>query len=255
MEQHLFKSAAGKAGLFKALWRPLSKAKNSIPFVKRVPKGDLASYGIGLPAYTAVWDRFFNPDDPDLLSSNFYRQFSNALSAGSYVAAHRAAKAPGGGLGAALAWGTTLPLIKGVGAESYHFMRGSRENQGDKIDLSDISSAIRESVPEPAEAPSNVPAAIGLGLAALGLGGAGYLGYRMLKNDDEEVKTQSGGKIRIALPREDGQETLVELPMDDIDMSKTLYGKVRRDVRRRLYSGVNSRTRHRTDDEETDDDE
>ena len=55
------------------------------------------------------------------------------------------------------------------------------------------------------------------------------------------------GKLRVTLPtkRPGDEETTIELPMDQINLSQTLERTLRRDALRRLRAESGGRTRHR----------
>lgn len=84
----------------------------------------------------------------------------------------------------------------------------------------------------------------GLGLAGI-LGGAGLLNsHRQSKAITEIANRQDNGKLRVTLPTKgpDDNETSIELPMDQINLSQTLEQALKRDVKRRLRSESNGRT-------------
>lgn len=88
---------------------------------------------------------------------------------------------------------------------------------------------------------------IGGGLGVAGLLGGGYLGYKAIKAMREMAKAQelaSRGKVRVALPTKDpnDQETIIELPIDDLDVSRSQFEKLQRDLRRRIRKETKERT-------------
>jgi hypothetical protein len=92
---------------------------------------------------------------------------------------------------------------------------------------------------------------LGGGLGAVGLLGGGYLGYKAIQamRDMAQAQQQAGrGKVRVALPTKDpeDQETIVELPIDDLDVSKSQFEKLQRDLRRRIRKETKERTVQRT---------
>jgi len=93
--------------------------------------------------------------------------------------------------------------------------------------------------------------ALGVGAGAAGLLGGGYLGYKAIKAMREMAKAQeqsARGKVRVALPTKDpnDQETIIELPIDDLDVSRSQFEKLQRDLRRRIRRETKERTVQRT---------
>lgn len=82
-----------------------------------------------------------------------------------------------------------------------------------------------------------------LGVGALG--GAGYLANRGINALREVANREQKGRIRVTLPtRKPGDaETQLEIPMRDIELSDTMFGKLRRDFRDRLRNETTERTR------------
>lgn len=93
--------------------------------------------------------------------------------------------------------------------------------------------------------------ALGIGAGAAGLLGSGYLAYKGIKslNDLAAAQEQSNkGKIRVALPTKDpeDQETIIEMPIDDLEVSRAQFSKIQRDLRRRIRKETKERTAQRT---------
>lgn len=93
--------------------------------------------------------------------------------------------------------------------------------------------------------------ALGLGVGAAGLLGGGYLAHKGIKSlrDLASAQQQAGrGKVRVTLPTKDpnDEETIVELPIDDLDVSKAQFEKLQRDLRRRIRKETKERTVQRT---------
>lgn len=93
--------------------------------------------------------------------------------------------------------------------------------------------------------------ALGLGVGAAGLLGGGYLAHKGIKSlrDLASAQQQAGrGKVRVTLPTKDPNdaETIVELPIDDLDVSKAQFEKLQRDLRRRIRKETKERTVQRT---------
>ena len=95
---------------------------------------------------------------------------------------------------------------------------------------------------------SNVPTAAWLGASGLGLGGLALLAYNAKRKADfrrEELELKGKGRVTITLPTKDpnDNETQVELPIEDFNLSNALRGRLGRDVRRRLHEETKQRTR------------
>ena len=91
---------------------------------------------------------------------------------------------------------------------------------------------------------------IGGGLGLAGLLGAGYLGNKginALQGMEQAQRSTAGGKIRVSLPTKDpnDEETTIELPMGDLEVSGTQLEKLQRDLRRRIRRETKERTMHR----------
>jgi GNAT superfamily N-acetyltransferase len=90
------------------------------------------------------------------------------------------------------------------------------------------------------------------GLLGAGLlGGAGYLGLKginALQGVADRAERPESGRIRVTLPtRSKGDaETQLDLPVQEMALSDALVGKIRRDVRGRLRSETNERTKRVT---------
>jgi hypothetical protein len=93
----------------------------------------------------------------------------------------------------------------------------------------------------------NIPPAALLGAGGLGLGALALLAYsakRKADHRDDSLALQSKGRVKITLPTKSpgDNETEVELPFDDLNLSQALRGRLGRDTRRRLYSETKQRT-------------
>jgi hypothetical protein len=85
-----------------------------------------------------------------------------------------------------------------------------------------------------------------LGLLGAGaVGGAGYMGYKGVKALDAVRRQKETGKLRMRLPSRDpyDQETELEMPIDEVPISSTMWGKLRRDFRRKLIAETRERTK------------
>ncbi len=93
--------------------------------------------------------------------------------------------------------------------------------------------------------------ALGAGIGTAGLLGGGYLAYKGIKalKDLASAQQQANrGKIRVALPTKDpgDQETTIELPIEDLEVSRAQFEKLQRDLRRRIRRETKERTVQRT---------
>lgn len=93
--------------------------------------------------------------------------------------------------------------------------------------------------------PAVLAGAGGLGLGALAL--LAYSAKRKADHRAEELALQNKGRVRITLPTASpgDNETEVELPFDDLNLSHALRSRLGRDTRRRLYTETRQRTRRR----------
>ena len=117
--------------------------------------------------------------------------------------------------------------------------------------VKDISENKSKSLADLISSLSPTQKALGLGVGAAGLLGGGYLAHKGIKalRDLASAQQQAGrGKVRVTLPTKDpnDEETIVELPIDDLDVSKAQFGKLQRDLRRRIRKETKERTVQRT---------
>lgn len=86
--------------------------------------------------------------------------------------------------------------------------------------------------------------AAGLGLAGLAYGG--LKGIQSLNNLAESNQALAGGRLQVALPSKDkyDHETVVNMPLTDVNVSNNQKMKLIRDVRRRIYRETKERTKH-----------
>jgi len=117
--------------------------------------------------------------------------------------------------------------------------------------VKDIADNKSQSLADLISALSPTQKALGLGVGAAGLLGGGYLAHKGIKSLRDLASAQqqaNKGKIRVALPTKDpeDQETIVELPIDDLDVSKSQFEKLQRDLRRRIRKETKERTVQRT---------
>ncbi len=110
-------------------------------------------------------------------------------------------------------------------------------------------TAPKETTTQPAPPPL-IPKEVlygGLGLGAAGLGIAGIMSALRLRAEQAKADAARGGRIRVTLPTKNpgDSETTIDLPTENFDLSKSLYGRLKRDTRSRLLSETRQRTRHR----------
>lgn len=91
----------------------------------------------------------------------------------------------------------------------------------------------------------------GKAVGAAGALGAGYLGLKAInaiKNMADAQRESARGKVRVALPTKDpnDQETIIELPIQDLEVSRSQFEKLQRDLRRRIRKETKERTTQRT---------
>ena len=85
----------------------------------------------------------------------------------------------------------------------------------------------------------------GAGMVGVGaLGVAGLLGLRSLARGIQNQARNSAGKVRVTLPSRGPTEaeTQIELPIDDVNLSRTMHHALSRDTRRRLREETMQRT-------------
>jgi RimJ/RimL family protein N-acetyltransferase len=117
--------------------------------------------------------------------------------------------------------------------------------------VKDISENKSKSLADLISELSPTQKALGIGAGAAGLLGGGYLASKGIKAVDDVAKAQqsrAGGRVRVALPTKDpnDEETTIELPMDDLDVSRTQFEKLQRDLRRRIRKETKERTVQKT---------
>lgn len=96
-----------------------------------------------------------------------------------------------------------------------------------------------------------IPKGALIGAGGLGLGALGLLAYNAKRKADHQDSTLAAankGRVRITLPtKEKGDnETEIELPFDELNLSNALRGRLGRDTRRRLYAETKQRTAKKT---------
>lgn len=120
--------------------------------------------------------------------------------------------------------------------------------------IADALKVVSEKAPE--ETPSgknwveSIPTSAWAGAGGLGLGALGLLALNAKKQrelKEREIENAQKGRVKITLPtKQPGDtETQVDIPFDDLNLSKALRGRLSRDTKRRLHSETKQRTRHR----------
>tara|TARA_R110002110_G_scaffold8326_7_gene41881 strand:- start:3875 stop:5857 length:1983 start_codon:yes stop_codon:yes gene_type:complete len=138
--------------------------------------------------------------------------------------------------------------IKGVG--SLYKIDDAAEEAAKKFF---VERALLENPTPGDDAPTwaeKVPTGVWAGAGALGAGGLGLLLYNAKRNADhrkEELAQAGGGRVKITLPTQEkgDSETEVDLPFEDMNFSRALKARLKRDTKRRLNAGTMARTRHR----------
>lgn len=95
--------------------------------------------------------------------------------------------------------------------------------------------------------PSPKQRAIMMGLGGVGLAGLTYGGIRALsalKDLAETEKRRGGGRMKVTLPTRDpnDRETTLDIPFEEVGVSRSAEGKLRRDLRRRVNKELAERT-------------
>jgi len=97
----------------------------------------------------------------------------------------------------------------------------------------------------------DIPKEVWMGAGGLGLAALGLNLYKHKKNSDlekDQMAIDEKGRVRITLPtkQKGDAETTIDMPLEEIAMSKALRSRLGRDARRRLYSETKARTKKRT---------
>ena len=87
--------------------------------------------------------------------------------------------------------------------------------------------------------------ALGLGAGALGL--AGYSSLRKARASDAQAQAARGGRVKVTLPTKDPNdaETMLDIPIEDMNLSQALKSRLGRDTRRKLLEETRKRTQRR----------
>lgn len=111
-----------------------------------------------------------------------------------------------------------------------------------------VSEALRKNTAA-VERPA-IPREVLLGALGLGAGALGVAAYGAKRKSDAaqaQAKAQREGRVKVTLPTRNPNdaETILDLPLTDISMSRAMQGRLRRDTKRRLNTETIERTRHR----------
>jgi hypothetical protein len=95
-----------------------------------------------------------------------------------------------------------------------------------------------------------IPKPLLLGALGLGVGGLGVAAYSTKKKMDmldAQATASRAGRVKVTLPtkKPGDSETMLDLPMEDIQLSNALRMRLGRDTRRRLYTETRERTARR----------
>lgn len=93
--------------------------------------------------------------------------------------------------------------------------------------------------------------AVGAGAGLLAAAGLGYLGtkaVRSLQDMSNAQRQSAGGRIKVTLPTKDptDEETTMDIPMEDLEVSRSQQTKLLRDLRRKIRRESKERTMRRT---------
>lgn len=95
-----------------------------------------------------------------------------------------------------------------------------------------------------------IPKPLLLGALGLGVGGLGLAAFSAKKKMDmvqAQAEAARAGRVKVTLPtkKPGDSETMLDLPMEDIQLSNALRQRLGRDTRRRLYTETRERTTRR----------
>lgn len=115
----------------------------------------------------------------------------------------------------------------------------------DNVDL--LAKATRSAIARPKEGvPKNVLyGMLGLGAGALGLGA--YASLQKARAASAQADAARGGRVKVTLPTKDPNdaETLLDIPIEEMNLSNALKARLSRDTRRKLYEETRKRTKRR----------
>ena len=111
----------------------------------------------------------------------------------------------------------------------------------------DLAEATRAAITKPKAAVPNsvLYGALGLGAGALGLGA--YASLQKARAARAQAEAARGGRVKVTLPTKDPHdaETLLDIPIEEMNLSNALKARLSRDTRRKLYEETRKRTKRR----------
>lgn len=111
----------------------------------------------------------------------------------------------------------------------------------------DLAAATQKALQQPkAGVPKSVLyGMLGLGAGALGLGA--YASLQKARAAREQADAARGGRVKVTLPTKDPNdaETLLDIPIEEMNLSNALKARLSRDTRRKLYEETRKRTKRR----------
>lgn len=204
---------------------------------------------------TAAYDMLQHPDTPALRSlipvyDDRTRNLTNLLNAG--LGAYGGLKLHGGKPMQAVSALAVQPLTKDLVANAIPTLPAIRQLPAK---LNDLAQAVRDAKSTPTTPPETSPWPWlgGAALLTAGLGGAGWLVNRAIKEKAEapvNITTNQGGRLKVTLPtRNKGDaETVLDLPFNQQRaLTNALQRQLELGARRRLYEEVKERVRRRKD--------
>lgn len=219
------------------------------PHVGGSPKAQIAGALLGALGSTAFFDQTANPD----------REISDTLQPWNWDKR----RALMGGMNAALG------ALGGQQIADNHTIKGLTAlvmAPGKDLMLKGIDSlhkfdnaavASKDALTKPKDPAGDMKAMLGaipkpllLGALGLGVGGLGVAAYSAKKKMDmvqAQADAARAGRVKVTLPtkKPGDSETMLDLPMEDIQLSNALRQRLGRDTRRRLYTETRERTSRR----------
>jgi hypothetical protein len=149
----------------------------------------------------------------------------------------------GAGLGAIALAPTKDLAIKGIG--SLYKLDAAAD-----ATAKNLSREAAAPLPENKNWAESIPKEVWMGAGGLGLGALGIAAFNGMRNralKKRELEQAQKGRVKITLPTKQpgDNETQVEMPLEDLNLSKALHGRLGRDTKRRLYEETRERTRRR----------
>lgn len=111
----------------------------------------------------------------------------------------------------------------------------------------DLAAATQKAIETPkAGVPKSVLyGMLGLGAGALGLGA--FASIQKARAAAAQAEAARGGRVKVTLPTKDPNdaETLLDIPIEEMNLSNALKARLSRDTRRKLYEETRKRTKRR----------